>query len=82
MKFEKEIARVLQARLTTSNMINVVDALGYTEDHFQQAFEVALEMDNQNLAKLLYSSFNARKIVIEFTLLAYDMPQGGSEGIS
>ncbi len=75
MKFEKEIARVLQSRLTTSNMINVVDALGYTEDQFQQAFEVALEMDNQNLAKLLYSNFNARKIVIEFTLLAYDTPR-------
>lgn len=72
MKFEKEIARVLQARLTTSNMVNVVDALGYSEDQFQQAFEVALEMDNQNLAKLLYSNFNARKIVIEFTLLAHD----------
>lgn len=75
MKFEKEIARVLQSRLTTSNMINVVDALGYTEDQFQQAFEVALEMDNQNLAKLLYSNFNTRKIVIEFTLLAYDTPR-------
>jgi hypothetical protein len=72
MKFEKEIARVLQSRLTTSNMINVVDALGYTEDQFQQAFEVALEMDNQNLAKLLYSNVNARKIIIEFTLLAND----------
>jgi len=70
MKFEKEIARVLQSRLTTSNMINVVDALGYTEDQFEQAFEVALEMDNQNLAKLLYSSFNARKVIVGFTLLA------------
>ena len=72
MKFEKEIARVLQSRLTTSNMINVVDALGYTEDQFEQAFEVALEMDNQNLAKLLYSNVNAQKIIIEFTLLAND----------
>jgi hypothetical protein len=72
MKFEKEIARVLQSRLTTSNMINVVDALGYTEDQFQQAFEVTLEMDNQNLAKLLYSYVNARMIIIEFTLLAND----------
>lgn len=72
MKFEKEITRVLQARQTTSNMINVVDALGCTEGQLQHAFEVALEMDNQNLAKLLYSNFNAQKIIIEFTLLAHD----------
>ncbi len=74
MKFEKEIARVLQARQTTSNMVNVVDALGYTEGQFQQAFEVALEMDNQNLAKLLYSNFNAQKVIVEFTLLALNKP--------
>ncbi|MBX2970419.1 MAG: hypothetical protein KF803_13705 [Cyclobacteriaceae bacterium] len=74
MKFENEIALVLQSRQPTSNLVNVVEVLGYTQDQFQQAFEVALEMDNQNLAKLLYSNFNAQKIIVEFTLLALNKP--------
>ncbi len=51
-------------------MLNIVEALGYNQDQFQQAFDIALEMDNRNLVKLLYSNFNAGKIVVEFTLLA------------
>jgi hypothetical protein len=70
MKFQKEIASVLKARKPDTDMINVMEALGYGSDKFQQAFEVALEMDNRNLVKLLYSNFNAGKIVVEFTLLA------------
>lgn len=70
MKFEKEIVRVLQARRPDTNMLNVVEALGYGADKFQQAFDVALEMDNRNLVKLLYSNFNNGKVIVEFTLLA------------
>jgi hypothetical protein len=51
-------------------MINVMEALGYGPDRFQEAFDVALEMDNRNLVKLIYSNFNAGKVVVEFTLLA------------
>ena len=70
MKFEKEIAVVLQARRPDTDMINVMEALGYNSDKFQDAFDVALEMDNRNLVKLIYSNFNAGKVVVEFTLLA------------
>ena len=70
MKFEKEIATVLQARKPDTDMINVMEALGYGSDKFQQAFDIALEMDNQSLVKLIYSNFNAGKVVVEFTLLA------------
>jgi hypothetical protein len=69
MKFEKEIATVLQSRRSDTDMLDVMGALGYAPDKFQHAFEVALEMDNLNLAKLLYSNFDAGKIVVEFTLL-------------
>jgi hypothetical protein len=51
-------------------MINVLEALGYGTDKFQEAFDVALEMDNRNLVKLIYSNFNAGKVIVEFTLLA------------
>lgn len=70
MKFETEIARVLSARRPDTDMINVVEALDYKSEHYQQAFDVALEMDNRGLAKLLYSNFNVGKVVVEFTLLA------------
>lgn len=70
MKFEKEITSVLQARRPDTDMVNVMEALRYGPDKFQQAFDVALEMDNRNLVKLLYSNFNAGKIIVEFTLLA------------
>lgn len=69
MTFEKEIAIVLNARKPDSDMLNVVEVLGYTADNFQRAFDIALEMDNQSLVKLLYSNFNAGKVVVEFTLI-------------
>ena len=68
MKFEKEITIVLKSRKADSDMINVVEVLGYNSEMYQQAFDIALEMDNRNLAKLLYSNFNAGKVVVEFLL--------------
>jgi len=70
MNFEEEIATVLQSRRPDTNMLDVMEALGYASDKFQQAFDVALEMDRRNLVKLLYSNFNAGKVIVEFTLLA------------
>ena len=69
MRFEKEIETVLGARRTDSDMVNLLEVLGYDNDNFQKAFDVALEMENQDLVKLIYSNFNAGKVVVEFTLL-------------
>lgn len=70
MKFENEIATVLRARKPDTDMINVMEALGYGQEKFQEAFDVALEMDNRNLVKLIYSNYNTGKVIVEFTLLA------------
>jgi hypothetical protein len=70
MKFEKEISIVISARKPDTDMINVLEALSYGTDQFQEAFDIALEMDNRNLVKLIYSNFNAGKVIVEFTLLA------------
>jgi hypothetical protein len=70
MNFEKEIAVVLESRRSDTDVLNVIEALGYASDKFQHAFDVALEMDRRNLVKLLYSNFNAGKVIVEFTLLA------------
>jgi hypothetical protein len=69
MAFEKEIDIILNARKRDTDMLNVIEVLGYEQDNFQRAFDIALEMDNQSLVKLLYSNFNAGKVVVEFTLI-------------
>ena len=70
MKYGKEIDIVLQARKSDTDMLNVIEALAYNSvDKFQDAFDIALEMDRQNLVKLLYSNFDAGKVIVEFTLL-------------
>lgn len=66
---EFEIARICKARLPHTDMLNVVDVLGYGPDRFQEAFDIALEMENRDLVKLLYSNPHAGKIVVEFTLV-------------
>ena len=68
MSFDNQISRVLRARLPDTDMINVVEALAVTPENFQQAFDVALEMENRNLVKLLYSNFNDQKVIVELTL--------------
>lgn len=70
MPFTKEIDKVLRARRVDTDMLNVQEVLGYSNDKFQEAFDIALAMDNQNLAKLIYADFNTGKVIIEFTLLA------------
>ena len=70
MNFEDEIKRVLQAKKPDTDMLNVIEALTYGPDKFQQAFDVALAMENKNLVKLLYANFDAGKVIVEFTLLA------------
>ena len=68
MKYEREIDLILSEK-TQGKLVNVLEVLDYTSDRFEEAFAIALEMDNRNLAKLLYSNYNAGKIIIEFTLL-------------
>jgi len=33
------------------------------------AFDIALDMDNRGLVKLLYFNFDAAKVIAEFTLI-------------
>jgi hypothetical protein len=68
MNLDKQISTVLRARVADTDMINVVEALGASKENFQHAFNVALEMENRNLVKMLYSNFNAGKIIVELTL--------------
>jgi hypothetical protein len=68
MKFDREITKVLMSRKADSDMINVAEALKCDPSNIQLAFDVALAMENENLVKLIYSNFNAGKVVVELTL--------------
>jgi hypothetical protein len=48
---------------------NVMEALGWDSSKFEEGSQIALELDNLNYAKMLYSNFNKNLIVIELTLV-------------
>lgn len=48
---------------------DVMTSLAWAQDNFQEGFDLAIEMQNMDLVKLIYSNFNQNTIVVEFTLL-------------
>lgn len=50
---------------------NVMEALNFDSARFEEGFAIALQMDNQNLVKLLYSNFNKNMIVVEMTRVGH-----------
>jgi len=48
---------------------NVMEALNWDASRFDEGSKIALEMDNLNYVKLLYSNFNKNLIVVELTLV-------------
>jgi death-on-curing protein len=48
---------------------NVMEALGWDSSRFEEGSHIALELDNLNYAKMLYSNFNKNLIVVELTLV-------------
>jgi hypothetical protein len=76
MSFEAEIKKVIKGTGNNGTTGNVMEILGYDSHDFQKGFDIALEMQNRDLVKLLYSNFNQNKIIVEFTLLgkaAYEL---------
>ena len=48
---------------------NVMEALGWDASRFEEGSKIALELDNLNYVKILYSNFNKNLIVVELTLV-------------
>ncbi|HCW06600.1 MAG TPA: hypothetical protein DGG95_04450 [Cytophagales bacterium] len=48
---------------------NVMEALGWDASRFDEGSKLALELDNLNYVKTLYSNFNKNVIVVELTLV-------------
>lgn len=66
---ETEILKIIQGIGQTGTTGNVMEILGYPQAEFQKGFDLANEMQNRDLVKLLYSNANQNKIIVEFTLL-------------
>jgi hypothetical protein len=66
---ETEIAKIITALGTLGRTANVMEVLNYTQADFDGAFRIALEMENRNLVKLLYSNINQNKVIVEITLV-------------
>jgi hypothetical protein len=48
---------------------NVMEALGWDSTRFEEGSQIALDLDNLNYVKMLYSNFNKNLIVVELTLV-------------
>jgi len=66
---EQELVDTVIKELGMRGFGNVMEALGWDQQKFQEGFDLANSMQNMDLIKLLYSNFNQNNILIEFTLL-------------
>jgi len=60
---------ILKYLTQTGGTGNLMEILDYDFSRFEQGFNLANEMQNLNLIKLLYSNFNRNLIVVELTLV-------------
>jgi len=65
---EEKIRQILAGTGEADTIWNVVDILKAKPEEFQECFDLANEMQNRDLVKLLYSLY-PKKVMIEMTLL-------------
>jgi len=63
------IDRVIKGIGDSGGTGDVISALGFTQTEFQNGFDIANNIQNLDLIKLLYSNFNQNRIIAEFTLI-------------
>ncbi len=66
---EKDQRVILKVTLENGGTGNVMYALGWDVDRFDEGFALANELQNFNWVKLLYSNFNKNLVVVELTLI-------------
>ena len=60
---------ILKAIHQKGNTGNLMEVLGWDASWFEEGNRIALEMDNLNFVKMLYSNFNKNLVVVELTLV-------------
>jgi hypothetical protein len=71
--FEEFLPLIIKGIGASGSTGNVMEALAWPRENFEMGFEIANEIQNMDLVKLLYSNFNQNKIIVEFTLLGKKM---------
>jgi hypothetical protein len=69
MQNENTINQVIKGVGDQGGTGNVMEALQLSQVDFQSGFDLANNIQNMDLVKLLYSNYNQNKIIVEFTLL-------------
>jgi hypothetical protein len=69
MSTDAKIQKVIKGIGDQGTTGNVMEILALASKDFQQGFDLAVDIQNRDLVKLLYSNFNQNKIIVEFTLL-------------
>lgn len=69
VSIEGEIQKAIEGIVCVGKAGNLLEILGYDQVDFQKGFDLAIEMQNRDLVKLLYSNFNQNKIIVEITLV-------------
>jgi hypothetical protein len=64
---------ILKFLLQKGGTGNVMEALGWDSSRFEEASQIALDMDNLNYVKQLYTNFNKNLVVVELTLIGIAM---------
>lgn len=65
---EQRIDKVLAGMGAVNSVGNVMEFLDLQQPGYQLAFDLANEMQNRDLVKLLYSFFPGNKVMVEMTL--------------
>jgi hypothetical protein len=66
---DQKTKQFLQSAGAAGTIWNVVELLKEKPEGFQFCFDLAVDMQNKNLVKLLYASYPS-KVMVEMTLLA------------
>jgi len=74
MNQEESYSILLEGLRAKGGTGNVMEILGWDSARFDDGFQIANDLQNRDLLKLLYSNFNKNLIVVELTLLGVRSP--------
>lgn len=73
---DQKITEVLKSTGAAGTIWNVVDILKAKPEEFQDCFDLANEMQNRDLVKLLYALYPS-KVMVEMTLIGQQYSSRG-----
>lgn len=72
MSIQEDHYKILKHVVAKGGTGNVMEAMGWDGSKFDEGFSLALDIQNLDYVKLLYSNFNKNLIVVELTLVGLE----------